>query len=227
VTATDSGPRLVVTSGAGLARQIPISFRGIVLGRDARLGPPFSTDEFVSRNHVWIRRRGDGVEVTDLGSANGTYVNGTRVRAPARMQDRDVLRIGRIRLKLTAPGEAGQATSTRESACVVEVGPYLTIASRAFNGRRRFYLAGGDLVVGRDPASGIHVDDPRISRIHAAFRRRGRAVYVEDLGSSSGTFVNGEAVTAARELRTGDIVSFADVSMRFDQPTRRDGAAGA
>jgi pSer/pThr/pTyr-binding forkhead associated (FHA) protein len=227
VTASDPGPRLVVTSGAGLARQIPISFRGIVLGRDARLGPPFSTDEFVSRNHVWVRRRSDGVEVTDLGSANGTYVNGTRVRAPARMQDRDVLRIGRIRLKLTAPGEAGEATSTRENACVVESGPYLTIASQAFNGRRRFYLAGGDLVVGRDPASGIHVDDPGISRIHAAFRRRGRAVYIEDLGSATGTFVNGQAVTAARELRTGDIVTFADVSMRFDQPTRRDEVAGA
>jgi ABC transport system ATP-binding/permease protein len=198
-----------------------------VLGRDARLGPPFSTDEFVSRNHVWIRRRSDGVEVTDLGSANGTYVNGTRVRAPARMKDRDVLRIGRIQLKLTAPGGPDQGIATRDSPCVVEIGPYLTIASQAFSGRRRFYLAGGDLVVGRDPASGIHVDDPRISRIHAAFRRRGRAVYIENLGSSSGTFVNGEAVTTARELRTGDIVTFAGVSMRFDQPTRRDGAAGA
>ena len=227
MTASDPGPRLVVTSGAGPARQIPITFRGVVLGRDARLGPPFSTDEFVSRNHVWVRRRGDGVEVTDLGSANGTYVNGTRVRAPARMTDRDVLRIGLIRLKLAAPGEPGRARATQESACVVETGPYLTIANHAFHGRRRFYLAGGDLVVGRDPASGIHVDDPRISRIHAAFRRRGRAVYVEDLGSSSGTFVNGQAVTAARELRTGDIVTFGDVSMRFDQPTRRDGVAGA
>ena len=105
MTASDPGPRLVVTSGAGLARQIPISFRGIVLGRDARLGPPFSTDEFVSRSHVWVRRRGDGVEVTDLGSANGTYVNGTRVRAPTLMQHSDVLRIGQIHLKLAAPGE--------------------------------------------------------------------------------------------------------------------------
>jgi two-component system, cell cycle response regulator len=114
VTASDPGPRLVVTSGAGLARQIPISFRGIVLGRDERLGPPFSTDEFVSRNHVWVRRRSDGVEVTDLDSANGTYVNGTRVRAPTRIQDSDVLRIGRIQLKLAWPGDPGQAMATRE-----------------------------------------------------------------------------------------------------------------
>jgi hypothetical protein len=112
-------PSLVVTSGTGLARQIPISFRGVVLGRDARLGPPFSTDEFVSRSHVWVRRRGDGVEVTDLGSANGTYVNGTRVRAPTLMRDSDVLRIGQIHLKLAALGERDlPVATTRESACM-------------------------------------------------------------------------------------------------------------
>jgi pSer/pThr/pTyr-binding forkhead associated (FHA) protein len=108
------GPSLVVLSSTGLARQIPIAFKGIVLGRDDRLGPPFSTDEFVSRTHVWVRRRSDGVEVTDLDSANGTYVNGTRVRAPTRIQDSDVLRIGRIQLKLAWPGDPGQAMATRE-----------------------------------------------------------------------------------------------------------------
>lgn len=109
-----SSPSLVVIPGSGLARQIPIPFSGIVLGRDARLGPPFSTDEFVSRSHVWVRRHGDGVEVTDLGSANGTYVNGVRVRAPTRIQDSDMLRIGQIQLKLAMPGEPDQAVATRE-----------------------------------------------------------------------------------------------------------------
>jgi pSer/pThr/pTyr-binding forkhead associated (FHA) protein len=210
------GPSLVVTSGTGLARKIPVTFRGIVLGRDARLGPPFSSDEFVSRNHVWVRRRGDGVEVTDLGSENGTYVNGIRVRAPARMQDCDVLRIGRIRLKLAAPGEPGRARATQESACVVEPGPHLTIVSPEALSGRRFYLSGDDLVVGRDPASGIQIDEPHVSWIHAALRRRGQAVYVQDLGSSSGTFVNGLQVTAARVLLPGDVVAFADVTARFE-----------
>jgi hypothetical protein len=83
------GPSLVVISGTGLARQIPVPFKGIVLGRDDRLGPPFSTDEYDSRSHVWVR-------------------------APTRMQDSDMLRIGRIQLKLTAPGELDQAMATRE-----------------------------------------------------------------------------------------------------------------
>jgi pSer/pThr/pTyr-binding forkhead associated (FHA) protein len=220
------GPSLVVTCGTGLARQIPVPFRGIVLGRDAQLGPPFSTDEFVSRSHVWVRRRGDGVvEVTDLGSANGTYVNGMRVRAPTRMQDSDVLRIGRIYLKLAAPpGDQNQATATGEGASAAETGPHLTIVNPAALSGRRFYLSGDDLVVGRDPASGIQIDDPHISWIHAAVRRRGEAVYVQDLGSSSGTFVNGQTVTAAHVLQPGDIVAFAGVCARFDQPAEVAGA---
>jgi len=110
----NSSPNLVVISGTGLARKIPVPFKGIVLGRDDRLGPPFSMDEYVSRSHVWVRRLSDAVEVTDLGSANGTYVNGTRVRAPTRLRDSDVLRIGRIQLKLDAPGDQDQAVATRE-----------------------------------------------------------------------------------------------------------------
>ena len=192
-----------------------------MLGRDAQLGPPFSTDEFVSRSHVWVRRRGDGVEVTDLGSANGTYVNGMRVRAPTRMRDSDVLRIGRIYLKLAAPGEQTRPRPPGEGASAAETGPHLTIVNPAALSGRRFYLSGDDLVVGRDPASGIQIDDPHISWIHAALRRRGEAVYVQDLGSPSGTFVNGQTVTAAHVLQPGDIVAFADVSARFDQPTWR------
>jgi hypothetical protein len=114
VTPLNSGPSLIVISGADQARRISVPFGGRVLGRDARLGQPFSTDQFVSRHHVLIRRIGYGVEITDLGSVNGTYVNGTRVRAPTRLQDGDVLRIGRISLKLAAPGDQGGTGATGE-----------------------------------------------------------------------------------------------------------------
>jgi FHA domain len=102
----NSNPSLVVISGAGRDRQIPIPVSGIVLGRDAHLGAPFSTDQFVSRSHASVQRRGDGVEIADLGSANGTYVNGALVHAPAPLRDGDVLRIGGIELKLPAAASA-------------------------------------------------------------------------------------------------------------------------
>lgn len=112
----NSDPNLVVVSAAGRTRQIPVPASGIVLGRDARLGAPFSTDEFVSRNHASVQRRGDTLEIADLGSANGTYVNGALVHAPASMRDGDMLRIGQIELKLAA---AARPAAGRPAAAAV------------------------------------------------------------------------------------------------------------
>jgi hypothetical protein len=72
------------------------------------------------------------------------------------------------------------------------------------------------MVVGRGPACDIRVDAPQVSRAHAALRRRGTAVYLTDLGSSGGTFVGATPVTGSRELRPGDVVSFAGVTARFE-----------
>src|SRR5260370_53385 len=71
-------------------------------------------------------------------------------------------------------------------------------------------------VGGREQTWHVWFDDPHVSRTHAALRRRGNRVYVEDLGSSGGTFVNGAATTAARELRAGDVLTFASVRARLE-----------
>jgi FHA domain len=102
------GPGLVVISGSGRDRQIPISAGGMVLGRDDQLGPPFSIDLLVSRRHVSVHRCDDGgVEVEDLSSVNGTFVNGTRVHTRTRIGASDVLRIGKIELKLCPAPSVG------------------------------------------------------------------------------------------------------------------------
>ena len=101
------GLSLIVISGSS-HRQIPIPAGGMVLGRDDQLGPPFSTDLLVSRKHVSVHCCDDGsVEVADLGSVNGTFINDTKVHAQARMQASDVLRIGKIELKLGPARSAG------------------------------------------------------------------------------------------------------------------------
>jgi hypothetical protein len=71
------------------------------------------------------------------------------------------------------------------------------------------------LVVGRGPTSDVRLDDVHVSRTHAALRKRGGRVWVQDLGSSGGTFVNGQAVTGSHELHPGDVVSFATVHLRY------------
>jgi pSer/pThr/pTyr-binding forkhead associated (FHA) protein len=217
-------PSLVVISGSGRQRRIPIPAHGVVLGRDGQLGAPFSTDQFVSRKHVTVRRRDESsVEIADLGSANGTYLNSTQVHDQARMHGGDVLRIGQIELKLDLPPSRGMsfdgtvtAGPNDEEAMV----PSLAIVTPDADSGRRILLSGEYMVVGREPDSDIQLDEPHVSRTHAALRRRGDAVYVQDLGSSAGTFVNGTAVTTVRELRPGDLVTFAGptagVTARFE-----------
>ncbi|WP_051274540.1 FHA domain-containing protein [Cellulomonas sp. URHD0024] len=76
------------------------------------------------------------------------------------------------------------------------------------------------IVVGRAPDCDVCLSDPRVSRSHAMLDRRGTRVFVEDLGSTSGTYVNHVRLSSACELHAGDVVAFAAVEaqVQADQP---------
>jgi pSer/pThr/pTyr-binding forkhead associated (FHA) protein len=90
----------------------------------------------------------------------------------------------------------------------------VVLAPEAFRGRQ-IELASEYLTVGRELTCDVRLDDPHVSRTHAALEQRGGTVYVQDLGSSGGTFVNGTPARNA-ELHQGDVVAFATVRARFE-----------
>jgi hypothetical protein len=71
--------------------------------------------------------------------------------------------------------------------------------------------------LGRDVNNAIVIDDPFASSEHAVLTFRGLSWYVEDLGSTNGTFVNGRAVAAVSPLGFGDEVSIGQVRMRLER----------
>jgi FHA domain-containing protein len=71
------------------------------------------------------------------------------------------------------------------------------------------YPLGDELTVGRGGGCGVVLpEDSFVSTVHARLFRRGDDLFVEDLGSRNGTFVNGDQVQAPTRLRRGDRVQF-------------------
>lgn len=69
--------------------------------------------------------------------------------------------------------------------------------------------------IGRNPENVIALDEPFLSGTHAELTLDQGRWRVRDLGSTNGTFVNGDRIEAATGIRTGDIVQFGRIKLRF------------
>ena len=71
----------------------------ITVGRGAQNDLGLGTDEFASARHARFEPRQDGVWLHDLGSSNGTFVNGSRLTRPRKLAPGDLIRIGETDLR--------------------------------------------------------------------------------------------------------------------------------
>jgi pSer/pThr/pTyr-binding forkhead associated (FHA) protein len=74
--------------------------------------------------------------------------------------------------------------------------------------------------IGRDVNNAIVIDDPFASAEHAVLTFRGRGWYVEDLGSTNGSTVNGRAVEGVAPVTYGDELAIGQVRMRLERARR-------
>lgn len=81
------------------------------IGKDAQNDLVLNDDPAVSRVHALLEHVSPGWCVTDLGSTNGTYVNGGRITAPRMLLDSDEILVGRTRLLLHDPSSRGDVTT--------------------------------------------------------------------------------------------------------------------
>ncbi|MFN2119096.1 MAG: FHA domain-containing protein [Anaerolineales bacterium] len=73
-----------------------------------------------------------------------------------------------------------------------------------------FALEGDQLIIGRDVTSNIAIGDAEVSRKHARLTFQGGKYVIEDLGSTNGTFVNGQRLTGPVVLKPGDLVALGE-----------------
>lgn len=69
--------------------------------------------------------------------------------------------------------------------------------------------------VGRDQEMDLYIEDPSVSGEHSRIEIEKNAVYVKDLGSTNGTFVNEQKVEGQKQLQNGDVISFGNYKCTF------------
>jgi hypothetical protein len=98
------GGRLVVAKSPALdeGSDFVLDSAPLTVGRSERNDVELRGDDFASAEHARVEPRGDGVWLTDVGSTNGTFVNGARLERPRRLAPGDVIRIGATDLRFDA-----------------------------------------------------------------------------------------------------------------------------
>jgi pSer/pThr/pTyr-binding forkhead associated (FHA) protein len=93
---------------------------------------------------------------------------------------------------------------------------FVVVAAMGLDPGTTFDLREG-ATMGRADGADIHIDDPFASSVHSRVFPRGHFMYIEDMGSTNGTFHNGRRLRSAERLKTGDLVRIGETEYRYEE----------
>ena len=166
-------------------------------------------DHYMSRQHAMVKVDGSETYIFDLGSISGTMVNGKDIGG-GELSLNSVIKIGETELTLLQvdnPNQfSGRATAT--DTLIDNRGqkvPALIVTS-GMDGSKSFILNEGDNLIGRGQSSRIDLSDDSVSRRHALVRCQNGKMTLLDLGSKTGTVLNGRKL-GGYHLSDGDVIT--------------------
>jgi tetratricopeptide (TPR) repeat protein len=120
-----------------------------------------------------------------------------------------------VSTRLPQTADKGRITTALPAVLAEETGPRLIVT--APDGPRTIPLNRLPLTIGRESNTDIALSDPRVSRQHARLSYRQQQIWLTDLQSSNGTFVNGQPIKELA-LKAGDRLSFGGLEATFEDP---------
>ena len=214
-------------------REFPLRIGENSIGRES--ADVLLNDSAVSRKHASITIGESAVEIEDLGSTNGTEVDGARISAGEKVALRDgsVVVVGSARLTLKVTGMELPDESVETDRPAPEVAPLAEesppVAWLVAQNGQEFALHESANLIGRREDNDIRiVSDSYMSGRHAELRAEEGRFVLTDLGSTNGTFVNGEKLepNAPRDISTDDEIVLGQTVLRLKLPDEHVPVAG-
>ncbi len=205
----------------------------VVIGR-ARSCDICLPDMAVSTRHLEIKVEGNDYKVVDLGSLNGTYIDGKKLVAhrPKILHNEDVIHAADFKIHFRlgvfpSPMDVG-AESTRQARRMVaslltgssfrgRLPVILVLGGPGKAGRFEIPPAPSRIVIGRTRDMDIRLEDRDLSRAHAEIIFEDGVIRVNDLGSKSGIVVDGERVETL-ELESGKSFVVGNTTLALEHP---------
>jgi FHA domain len=97
------------------------------------------------------------------------------------------------------------------------VAPRLVVVAAMGHEPGATFDVNGGATMGRSDNAEIRVDDPFASSAHARIFPRGDFMYVEDMGSTNGTYLNGRQLRSAERLKVADVIRIGDSEYRYQE----------
>ena len=218
--------RLVLLLPGSRRQEFALSKARIRIGR-ATTNDVVVQDSRVSRNHALIECGTAGCTVVDVGSPNGTWINGVRVeRRLLRSGDTLVIGGATARFEAGAPetdeqmtrlnSVADMDTALSQVSLQMEVAETNTarLAVRSAGRTWEVALDRETQTIGRLQDNDIVINRQSISRHHARVERRGDGFMIQDLNSGNGTWVGGVRIDRHR-LADGDAIRIGNAQLVY------------
>lgn len=206
--------KVTVRSPDGSETHYPLGAdQGLIIGRDE--GADIILDsKRVSRRHARLYTSGTQLHIEDLESQNGVFVGGARITGTSEFRAGPPIEIGEFTLRVKR--EDPLAPENSYAGQLHGYGPWEG---------KTLQLPREKGIVGRDATADMTVESESVSRRHAEIRYGGaQGYFVQDLGSSNGTFINGARLPAnvERPLRPNDRLNFGDTGWLVTPQTAQD-----
>lgn len=209
--------KLILLNPNGPEQEFDLAKTSISLGR-SNTNDIILNDVRISRNHAILESTPHGITLVDLGSSNGTRLNGVRIER-ATLKPGDTISLGNQQLKYRVEDPSEDAGLTKidsqmefdqtmnQEYLPVMIDETSTPSLVVFTGDKTWRVDLNNLdqaIIGRDESCAVYIDASKVSRRHAEVQHVSGAFVLKDLGSTNGTWIGSQKVEH-HILEDGDV----------------------
>lgn len=176
------------------------------------------TTSTVDELHAKLIQHDGNLFLQDNKSTYGSFVNGKKVKYKA-LKAGDVVTLGNVHFDIIeADGASLAATQIPAAFTSVPGTGWRLISDSSWLAGKVFELKEERTLLGRGKDCGIVIPGTHLSRHHAELSRKGRRLYLNDLNSSNGSFINETRIEGETAVKVGDRLRFDVYSFRVYGP---------